>query len=401
MNRKQIISAILCAAALLSLCGCGANSAAAEEPAVSGVAVETQTVRTRAISADSTVSGVVSAQDESMVMVAVTAKCLETYVEAGDTVTEGQALCKLDLASTLSSYNAAKLAYNAARQSYNDQAATFNQQISAASQSVSLYEKVLSDTEALYAIGAASQMEIDQASLQLSSARSQLQSAIAGRNSTLSQLETSIQSSLSNVQQFETALENIGDDGMVLAPTGGLLVTMNATKEGYVSSSMPVAVINSTGRMDVTVQVSETLIPKLHIGDTADVTVAALGSSFPAAIRAVDQAASAMTKLYHVTLTVPEGVPGLLSGMFAEVTFHTDSIENAIVIPSEAILTSGTIQYVYVVEDGLARYIEVTAGMTGDGVTEITSGLAEGQALVTVGQSYLSDDDAVRVVREG
>ena len=82
-------------------------------------------------------------------------------------------------------------------------------------------------------------------------------------------------------------------------------------------------------------------------------------------------------------------------------TFHTDAIESAIVIPSQAILTSGSTQYVYVVEDGTARYAEVTTGMTGDGVTEITSGLAEGQALVTVGQSYLNDGDAVRVVGEG
>ena len=44
------------------------------------------------------------------------------------------------------------------------------------------------------------------------------------------------------------------------------------------------------------------------------------------------------------------------------------------------------------------KYIEVTTGLTGNGVTEITSGLSAGQQLVTVGQSYLSDGAAVRVV---
>ena len=50
------------------------------------------------------------------------------------------------------------------------------------------------------------------------------------------------------------------------------------------------------------------------------------------------------------------------------------------------------------VEGDTARYVEVTTGLTGSGVTEITSGLTQGQQLVTVGQSYLADGDPVRIV---
>jgi multidrug efflux pump subunit AcrA (membrane-fusion protein) len=86
--------------------------------------------------------------------------------------------------------------------------------------------------------------------------------------------------------------------------------------------------------------------------------------------------------------------------MSADVTFRTDTSSNAVVIPTEAILTSGDTQYVYVVEDNAARYMEVTTGLTGSGVTEVTSGLTAGQQLVTVGQSYLTDGTAVRVVSQ-
>ena len=104
------------------------------------------------------------------------------------------------------------------------------------------------------------------------------------------------------------------------------------------------------------------------------------------------------TKLYNVVLTVPADVDGLLNGMFADVTFHTDVSENTIVVPTEAILTSNDVQYVYVVESDTAKYVEVTTGLTGSGVTEVTSGLTEGQQLVVVGQAYLADGDPVRVV---
>ena len=88
---------------------------------------------------------------------------------------------------------------------------------------------------------------------------------------------------------------------------------------------------------------------------------------------------------------------GLLSGMFADVTFHTDVSENTLVIPSQAISSSNGVQSVYVVENGTARYVEITTGLTGNGVTEVLSGLTEGQQLVTVGQAYLADGDPVTI----
>ena len=84
--------------------------------------------------------------------------------------------------------------------------------------------------------------------------------------------------------------------------------------------------------------------------------------------------------------------------MFADVIFHTDGSDNAIVVPTQAILTKNDTQYVFAVEENIAKQVEVETGLTGSGVTEIVSGLSQGQQIVTVGQAYLADGDAVRVV---
>ena len=126
--------------------------------------------------------------------------------------------------------------------------------------------------------------------------------------------------------------------------------------------------------------------------------ISAIGQTVEATIRSVDRAAHMQTQLYTVVLTVPADVEGLLSGMFADVTFHTDTSEGAVVVPTEAILTSNDTQYVFVVENETACYREVTTGLTGSGVTEVLTGLSGGETLVTVGQAYLQDGDAVRVV---
>ena len=166
------------------------------------------------------------------------------------------------------------------------------------------------------------------------------------------------------------------------------------------SPSMPVAVIDGAEQMKVQVSVSEALVPKLVVGDEADVSVSALDTTFVGAIRSVERAANVQTKLYTVTLAVPADVAGLMSGMFADVSFRTDTSADAVVVPTEAILTSNNVQYVFVVEGDAARYVEIQTGLAGSGVTEITSGLEEGARLVTVGQAYLSDGDPVRVVSE-
>ena len=228
--------------------------------------------------------------------------------------------------------------------------------------------------------------------------RAQLDSALATRNSTLAQLEAGMQSAKANVEQLSSVLENVDGQGNVVAPISGTLVSLSAVENGMVSPSMPVAVIDGVDQLKITVTVSEALVPKLKIGDAVDVTVSSVGAAFTGAIRSVDKAASLQTKLYTVTVSIPAEEEGLLSGMFADVTFHTETSADTIVIPTQAILTSGSTQYVYVVEGDTARYVEVTTGLTGNGVTEITSGLEAGQQLVTVGQAYLSDGALVRIV---
>ncbi len=506
-NYKRLAAAALLCAALTGLSSCGGTAAGRSEPEQTdssaesvqstGVAVETMTVRTDSVSSDSTVSGMVTADGAATVSVALTAKVLDTFVSAGDTVEEGQPLCRLELDSTLSNYRAAALSLRAAQQSYQDQSEVFDQQIAAINQQIilaqkqvplaqmqttvaeeqiplaeqqipqleqqietmeqqialleqqsAMAEKQLNDLKALFAIGAASQAEIDaaelqlsqvqlqvsqakiqvdqakmqidqaqmqidqaqlqvaqsalqpdQARLQVSQAQLQLSSAIAQKNSTLSQLQASIESARSNVQQLESVLKNIDGEGNIVAPMSGVLTSFNAEKDNFVSSAMPVAIINETGKMEITVGVPESLIPKLQVGDVADVTVTAMDLQFEAAIHSMDQTANSMTRLYNVVLTVPEEVQGLLAGMFADVTFHTDTIEETVVIPSQAILNREDTQYVYVVAaDGTARFTEITTGMTSGGVTVVTGGLRGGERLVTVGQSYLKNGDTVRIV---
>ena len=387
MKQKKILAIALTAALTLGLTACqsggpGSGTASSEsqnEPAAAGVAVQIQQVYADTISTENKVSGRVVTDGQESVFVAAQAQCTALYVEVGDAVTAGQALCTLDMASTLSSYSAASISYHSAVQSYQDQEAIFDKQIA-------LAEKNVSDLKALFEIGAASQLEIDQAELSLQTAQAQ-------KSATLAQLEAGMQSYKANVEQLSAVLENVDSRGNVIAPISGTILSLNAAEGSYVGPTAPVAVIDGVDRLEIAVSVSEALVPKLAEGDEVDVSVSALNVRLVGTIKKIESSASMQTKLYNVTISIAEDVEGLLSGMFADVSFRTDTSTDTIVIPTEAILTANNVPYVFVVENGAARYAEI-----GTGLTEVTSGLKAGDQLVIVGQAYLSDGDAVRIV---
>ncbi len=379
--KKKAITLALALAFTLGLTACGEEETAT---APAGVAVQVQTVEAQDIASENTVSGQVTAGSETSVYVTATAKCTAVYVQAGDAVKAGDVICSLDMESSLAQYRAAEIGYTSAVSSYTDQKDVLDRQ-------VALYEKNWNDAKALLAIGAASQLEVDQAELQYLSTKAQ-------RDSTLAQLEAGMQSAKSSYEQLALAMENIDSRGNVIAPVDGVLASLTASEGGLVSPNYAVAVIDGAEQMKITVMVSEALVPKLSIGDAVGVSVSAADAEFEGVIRSVEKTANQVTKLYTVTVTVPTEVEGLLSGMFADVTFHTAVSSGAVVVPSDAILTSSDKQYVYVVDGDTAKRADITTGLTGSGLTEVTSGLAAGEQLVTVGQQYLSDGDVVRIV---
>lgn len=435
MKHTRILSAALAAALLFSLTACQKkNPGDSSEPFTAGVAVQVQEVVADTISTGNSVSGRVVTNGQESVFVSANVRCTAVFVEAGDDIRAGEPICALDMADTLSSLETATDSYNNSQKSYQDQAALFDTQIALAEKSLSdtmnsyqeqeslfdaqiaLAEKNLSDLEALMEVGAAAQIEIDQAKLNLQSlqvsksstltqlesgiesAQSNIQSLRVSRFSTLSQLETGIQNAQSSIDQLRTVMKNVDARGNVIAPISGTILSLNAAENSFVGPTAPVAVIDGVDQMEISVSVSEALIPKLALRDEVDIQISALELSTLGTIREIEASPNPQTKLYNVTIGMNEPAEGLRVGMFAEVTFRTDVSDNAIVIPTEAILTSNEERYVYVVENGAARYVPVTVGLAGNGVTEITQGLSAGDLLVTVGQAYLTDGAAVRIV---
>ena len=248
--KKRIFSLVLALSCMAVLSACGEEETAETEE--SSTAVEIATVERGSISSESNVSGQVVSDGQESVSVALSVRCTDVYVEVGDTVSAGQAICKLDISATMANYETASMSYDNAKKSYAEQSSLLSQQVAQA-------EKNVSDTQALFDMGAASQAELDSAKLSLENAK-------ASMNSALDQLEVGMQNYKATMEQLKASLANVDSNGNVAAPISGTILSLSAVENGFVSPSAPVATIDSTTDMEVKVGVSESLIGKLQVG---------------------------------------------------------------------------------------------------------------------------------------
>ena len=86
---------------------------------------------------------------------------------------------------------------------------------------------------------------------------------------------------------------------------------------------------------------------------------------------------------YYVTVVLPQGDPRLKSGMTAQAEVLTKEVPGVLAVPSAAVRTQNGTSVVTVLDpNGTQRTVTVQTGATGDGKTQILSGVTEGQQVV-------------------
>ena len=139
--------------------------------------------------------------------------------------------------------------------------------------------------------------------------------------------------------------------------------------------------------MSVTIQVDETDILSVQVGQTASVTVESIGqTAYSGTVTEIDTTAASSDGVTMYTATVTLDKTGyMLSGMTADVAITIQGVENALLVPADAVHRTSNTAYVYTSYDtqnqSYGSPVEVTVGMSDGDYTEITSGLKEGDVV--------------------
>ena len=206
------------------------------------------------------------------------------------------------------------------------------------------------------------------------------QTNVAQQPFNLANAKASVDNAATNVQ---TAQANL-DTATLYAPSSGIIASI-ASAVGE-SAASPVMVLTGSSALTLHGTIGEADVAKLKVGQVANVTVDAVGTSarMTGKVTSVDPTATIQqgVPVYGVDVTIDLPNQQVRPGMSGTANVVIASRQGVLTVPNLAIRTTSGKRYVQVLKDGEAVDTDVTFGIANDTVTEVTAGLAEGDLVV-------------------
>jgi RND family efflux transporter MFP subunit len=233
--------------------------------------------------------------------------------------------------------------------------------------------------------------DVKSAQLQLQTAQNNLAKLLNGRDAaTLKISETGVSQAELSLKQAQRAL----DKAKITAPFDGVVAQVNinpgqsaasatASTTGTVSSG-DIQLVD-LDHLQIVVNLSEVDSPRVMEGQTAQLTFDALPDVnlegkvvqiWPAGVQ------SSGVVNYPVTVELANTPASVKPGMSTNLNIVVDERDNVMTVPNRAVKTQGKQKYVLVLFEGQQIRTPVETGLSNDTVTEISSGLKEGDTVI-------------------
>lgn len=185
----------------------------------------------------------------------------------------------------------------------------------------------------------------------------------------------------------------------ITSPIGGLVTAMNIANGNIAKGNDASLTVSDMSTMKVNVAVDELDIPSVKIGQEATIKFDALSDkTFTGVVELVSQTGVTNNNIttYDVVVSVSDPT-GIRLGMNANVIIAIQSNDNAIVIPSEALIETNDKKFVRVQDtantnsdqknstalaESDSKLVEITTGIETEDYIEVTKGVTQGQAIL-------------------
>ena len=198
----------------------------------------------------------------------------------------------------------------------------------------------------------------------------------------------------------ESAEENLARASSGVAIDYDGIITESFIANGsVVGKGTPLFTVESSRDIKVDVGISKYDIGKIEIGQKADINIA--GRDYTGTVYDIKRLAKASNSdKAKVTVSVRFDEPDdkVYIGLEADVKIHTYEKEGVMTIPAEAFYSDDDGDYCYTIEDGKVAKKYVTVGAQSEDLIEITSGLANGDIVIT---DAVTDDQIGRAAQPG
>jgi HlyD family secretion protein len=403
-------------------------------------AVTTEKIERRDLESIVSASGKVQPKQQVNISAETMGKVVSVRVNEGERVTKGQVLLQIDPKNLETAVQNREASLNRAK----SQLEQTRGQIENSKIALKEAQDTLKRVEAQAAAGLIPREQLERA-----------RNDVARQQTNLTSSEQNIQTLQQSIKQEEANLDSARYDlnkVTVESPIDGLVTRRNIE----VGETAVVGTMNNAGTVLLTIadlsvieteiEVDETEIPYIEIGQPAKVTIDALpDQTFPGRVTEVGNspiqtgtAAQGRATNFKVVVTIDGRVPNVRPGFTCTAVITTATRQKAIAVPIQAMTvremlvdaegeiihapaagpgesrlktgpppppapgqTRKEVEGVFVVRDGRAVFTAVKAGVDGDKYFEVLSGLKEGDEVITGPLNVartLRDGDAVTVM---
>lgn len=182
------------------------------------------------------------------------------------------------------------------------------------------------------------------------------------------------------------------------SPFNGVVMRIGSREGQYVSPNTELFMLADLSKVWVYVDIYEYELPWVSVGDLADMRIVAVpGRIFEGEITYIYPYMEERTRTVKVRLEFDNSEGLLKPEMFATVNIQAQRQIDAIVVPSEAVVRSGSREQIFVVV-GPGRFEprDVILGVSTDGMTQILQGIDAGEEVVTSSQFLIDSESKLR-----
>lgn len=244
-------------------------------------------------------------------------------------------------------------------------------------------------------------LQLQSATLDYQKAQALYISKLTPSNAQIQQALASIRSAQQQLARLQPAVEDIAaaqanvnsakaardlaaerlNDVKLVAPFDGTLTRLDLDPGSFVPAGKVVMTLADLSQLRVTVNVDETDIPRVVLGQAVQLDLDAYPEkSFQGKVADIAPGATTVQGVvnYPVKVVVDPGDVNLKLGMTANVNIEVARKEDVLVVPNRAIRAIGNKRMVVAYEGTSAKEVEVHLGLSNDQESEVLSGLNEG-----------------------
>lgn len=183
----------------------------------------------------------------------------------------------------------------------------------------------------------------------------------------------------------------------IRAPFSGTIGLRYISKGTYVTPSTAIATLVNLEQLKITFSIPEKYANRMKVDNELSFTVSGSKDTLKAKIYAVEPIIDLSTRTLKVRAIANNPDRALYPGMFANVNLPLETIAEAIMVPTEALIPIQNGKVIFMLKNGKANQVEVETGSRTDKDVRVISGLKVGDTILTSGVMALKNGAPVNV----